>query len=310
MEKIKIGVRLKVMLWIIRLFQRPIHLSDVAQIKKRSNSKMTAFFSDLFPPKMHEVLNLNIDSGNHRIPVRLYYASATRTLPVILYFHGGGFVIGGIEGYDHFFRRLSKLSGYAVMAVAYRLAPDHKFPAAHRDALISLEWLRSMGKQYQLDIENICVSGDSAGGNLAAYLGFKSREMNMGVKCLALIYPVLDMRKRTKQYYEQFLVGRQTSQWFARQFLSSESDMLNPDISPVLNQRFDNLPGTLLVKAEYDHLNEEIDRFVEQLRGSDVTSVVITAPSTFHGFITMFNWTSEAKRIMKLITEFINDSVD
>lgn len=202
----KIGWRLRLMLWIIKAFQKPIHLSDISQIKKRSNSKFTAYFYDLFRVEIARVEDLIIPSEGFNIPVRLYHPNPDLNTPVILYFHGGGFVLGGIESYDHFCRRLSKVTSCAVISVDYRLSPEHKFPAAHDDALTSLLWICSKGHDYKLDVNQLFVAGESAGGNLAAYLAFEARNRNISLKGQILIYPVVDAGYREREYFDQFLL--------------------------------------------------------------------------------------------------------
>ena len=297
----KIAWRLRLMLWIIKLFQKPLHQSDIDKLRKRSNSKRTAYFSDIFRIKVHRIEDTYFLSQDHRIKVRCYYPSDTDSYPTVLFFHGGGFVLGGLNGYDHFCRRLSRFLDCMVASVDYRLAPEHKYPAAHLDAWNALQWLMAKSQDLKVEQDRITVMGDSAGGNLAASLAFKARDQGIELHNQVLIYPVVDFRKRDRQYYDQFLVSREDSKWFAHQFLNSEEESNDPELSIILNENFENLPATLIIQAEYDHLNGQIDEFSKSL----TTTTKLVFPGTFHGFITMFNWTNYSKKGFLEIKRFL-----
>ncbi len=306
MVSYRIGWRLRLMLWIIKTFQKPIHLSDIGLVKKRSNSKFIAYFYDLIKVKVKRVENLLIPSGDFNIPARLYHPKPEQVLPVILYFHGGGFVLGGIEGYDHFCRRLSRMTNCVVISVSYRLAPQFKFPAAHDDALVSLLWVNKQANEYKLDINQFFVAGDSAGGNLAAYLGLEARDRKIAILGLILIYPVLDVSSNEGEHYN-FLVSKETSRWFGRNFLTNTEDMSDLRLSIVRQGNFSDLPPILVIKAHYDHLNYEIEAFARKLKAENIAVTSIEFPGTFHGFITMINWSSKSREALSKMNGFIKN---
>lgn len=293
------------MLWITKTFQKPIHQSNINLTKKRSRGKFTAYFYDLTRAKISSVKDYPIESEGHAITVRLYHFQPGISLPIILYFHGGGFVLGGIEAYDHFCRKLSKLTQCAVVSVDYRLAPEFKFPAAHNDALVSLDWVLSNGLALGLDTTSLFLAGDSSGGNLAASLAFQARERKIPIRGQVLIYPVLDFSAPKNRYYDQFLLGEEGSKWFARNFLDSDQNRADPRLSLKFNQDFTHLPDALIIQAEYDHLNEEIEEFQDRMINAGNTSILVKIHNTFHGFITMMNWTSKAKESLHRISQFI-----
>ena len=265
MKDPKIEWRLALMLWIINTFQRPIHKSSIHRIKKRSNSKFTAYFYDLVRTKVSSVKDYYTISDGHKITLRLYHPSPAHDLPVILYFHGGGFVLGGIQAYDHFCRKLSNLAKCAVVSVEYRLAPEFRFPAAHNDSLAALDWALTNGPSLRLDTDRIFLAGDSAGGNLAASLAFQARERRISIRGQVLIYPVLDFSPNKSHHYDQFLLGEQGAKWLDGHFLDSDQNRYDPRLSPGLNLDFSGIPDTLIIAAEYDHLNEEIDEFQDRM---------------------------------------------
>ena len=303
----RIGWRLRLMLWIIRIFQGPLSSSNLDRLKKRSNSRFTAYFYDIVRAKVARVEDFSLPSGNQKIDVRLYHPHPGYELPVILYFHGGGFVLGGINSYDHFCRKLSCKTGCAVVSVGYRLAPEHKFPAAHEDSVSVLAWIIFNKDRLDLDVNDIFLGGDSAGGNLAASLAFHARQTGISIRGTVLIYPSLDFSASSGPYYERLLMSRQDGEWFVSHFLDAEENQNDPRLTLKSNQDLTNLPDSIIIQAEYDHLNPEIDNFHKLLIANQNSSELVQVKATIHGFITMMNWTPEANKTLDRINHFIGN---
>lgn len=304
--KYKVNWRLRLMLRIIKIFQKPLHKADLTKLKTQSNSRFTAYFYDVIRIRVFRVEDYPVHVGEGSFTIRVYYPDNKDRQPAILFFHGGGFVVGGITSYDHFCRRLCKTANCIIASVDYRLAPNHKFPTAHNDAWHSLQWLVKEAMRLKIDVNSIAVMGDSAGGNLAAYLSFMARDHKIKLKSQILIYPVLDFRVRERIYFKQFLLGKEESKWFAEQLLSEKQEVNDPRLSIILQEDLKNLPPTLLIQAEYDHLNDEIEEFGAMLSANDVQCHADTFPGTFHGYITMFNWSRISHHSLQRIVNFLS----
>ena len=273
------------------------------KLRKPATARLQPTFIDLVKVRIAKVVDINIPSHNHTLPARLYHPKPDKAIPVILFFHGGGFSLSGVTSYDHFCRRLSKTTDCAVLSIDYRLAPEYKFPAAHDDALDSLNWLVSKGHELNVDTETLYVAGDSAGGNLAAYLSVAALGADIQLKGQILIYPVLDGGKRKRVYYDQFLLRKADSEWFIKNLIKGPEDLSSKRFS-VINNDLMGVCKTIVIKAQFDHLNSEIDDYCEKLKQDQIDVRVIEVPETFHGFITMFNWTNRAAQCLKEIREF------
>ena len=202
---------------------------------------------------------------------------------ILVYFHGGGFVFGDIETYDHLCRSITNSCECKVVSVDYRLAPEHKFPAAVIDATDSLGWvLENMDEGL-----GVAVAGDSAGGNLAAVVShtFKSK-----LKYQVLIYPAVGFDQTSRsmtEFSEGYFLTSEMINWFGRLYLSKESDVFDPRFSPILFKDFKNLPPALIITAEYDPLRDQGEAYANKLAENGVETVSIRFNGMIHGFLTI-----------------------
>ena len=240
---------------------QPMHELTVEQA--RAEFELSAAILDPEPPRNIEVSSLQVPTRTgDSIAARLYRAPQCQAdnCPVILYFHGGGYVVGSLDSHDVVCRRLSLATGYAVMAPAYRLAPEHRLPAAFNDALDSAGWLAMNAAALGLDPSNIVVAGDSAGATLATQVAIASRPGAWAPRAQLLFYPVADARgayPSLERYGEGYLLESGTMKWFYQHYLVSEVDQADPRVSPLLTPGLPAQVPTYISVAQFDPLHDE-----------------------------------------------------
>jgi acetyl esterase len=237
------------------------------------------------------------------LPIRIYVPFGKGPFPVVMYFHGGGWVIGGIESSDGLCRMLANSSGCIVVSVDYRLAPEHRFPAAVDDAFAATLWAAENASSFGGDPSRIAVSGDSAGGNLAAVVAQNARDRgNPAIQFQLLIYPVTDGACNTPSYSENaegYFLTRDGMQWFWNHYVPNKADRSRPSASPLRASNFANLPPALVITAEYDPLRDEGERYAEQLRAAGTPVQLTRYSGMIHGFFTMSGLLDQGKTAMR-----------
>lgn len=257
---------------------------------------LTALFGE--GPDLHDVRNQTIAAGT---PVRIYRPSSGSPLPAIMYFHGGGWVLGNIETHDALCRHLALASGSAVISVDYRLAPEHPFPAAFDDCYEATQYVSKHAGELGLDPNRIAVAGDSAGGNLAAAVTLKARDEDAPkIHSQWLIYPVLEANFDTASYMDfatDHGLTRQTMQFFWNQYVRKKTDRSNPYAAPLKTDHLNGLPFTQIITAECDVLRDEGEQFATVLKEAGVEVEHTRYEGMPHGFMhfaTAFNDATKA----------------
>ncbi|WP_211453736.1 alpha/beta hydrolase [Collimonas antrihumi] len=227
------------------------------------------------------------------LALRLYHPKPGATLPAILFFHGGGWVDGDLESHDNLCRRLANLSGCAVIAVDYRLAPDAPFPAALDDARAALQWLHAHAGECQIDPHRLAVCGDSAGGNLAIACTLMARDPAQNLPRIShqlLFYPVIDAACDTPSfdsYASGYLLTRDMMQWFWRQYLKHPADRQNGHAVPAQAVDLAGLPSATIITAQCDPLADEGAAYAKRLQHAGVPVEFKCWDGVFHGFASM-----------------------
>jgi len=242
------------------------------------------------PEEVAEVRSLAIPGPAGTIPARLYIpAAGAKPLPALVYYHGGGFVIGSLDGWDPVMRSLANAGGCAVVSVDYRLAPEHRFPAAVDDAYAAFEYVAQQAGALGIDPKRIAVGGDSAGGNLAAVVSILARDKG-GPKIAfqLLVYPVTDQnfeRSSYKKYGENHFLSLDMMRWFFGHYTSGET-IGDWRVQPLHAESLRNLPPAHIIVAECDPLHDEGEAYGERLRAEGGTVTFVRYPGMIHGFFT------------------------
>ena len=265
------------------------------------------FFTQPDTPEVAQVRDMRADGPHGEIPLRLYKPLspfAGDALPVLVYFHGGGWTIGDLDTHDTLCRELANGSGCALVAVDYRLGPDHRFPAAVDDSIAALRWVRANAAALGIDAARIAVGGDSAGGNLAAVAAIDARD-NGGPRLAfqLLIYPATDMRAIAASHVtngQGYLLTADTVRYFHDHYIDDRAHDLDWRASPLLHADLAGLPPAFILTAGYDPLRDEGLMYAQRLSESGNRAASICFDRQIHGFITMGRVIDEANVAVSL----------
>jgi len=247
------------------------------------------------PPELASVEPLTIPSPAGSIPARVYTPTRLRKAnglaPGLVFFHGGGWVIGDLDSHDVVCRKLADEGELMVVSVDYRLAPEHKFPAAVDDAIASTKWIAENAKQFGIDASRLMVGGDSAGGNLAAVVAISARDGNgPDIAGQVLIYPAIDFAMTHPSHKEpetSILLTHSVIRWFRDHYLNGAADVGDWRASPARTRTLIGLPPAYVLTAGADPLRDEGDEYARRLKEAGVAVTHRTFPGQFHGFFTM-----------------------
>ena len=242
------------------------------------------------PEKVFSVEDQTIPGPAGDLPARLYTPRAAHGLPIFVFFHGGGFVAGSLNDYDVPLRAIANRCDCLVVSVAYRLAPKHHFPAALDDAYAATQWVAAHAAEIGGDSLRIAVGGDGAGGNLAAGVTLKARESGGPALVLqVLICPVLDatMLTRSRITSKDPVFSTDTMLAVTAAYVSLETDLTNPYLSPIFAKNFRQLPPAFVITDQDDPQRDEAGQYAQKLKEAGVPVEVVNYPGVFHGFFLM-----------------------
>jgi acetyl esterase len=272
-------------------------LKEITAAKAR---EMRAEYAKLTTPNLplEKVEDQKIPGRDGSIPVRTYTPIA-EPLGTILFFHGGGFAVGSIETHDGICRRLAFASKCRVISVDYRLAPEHKFPAAVHDSQDAFEWA---AKNFR---GKLCVAGDSAGGNLAAVIAQLAR-LNHELQLQVLIYPVLNHAgvEPSRIQFAGLLLKEEDMHWFGEQYHANRMTIIDPLASPLLVEDLKGVAPAVIVTAEFDPLRDQGETYAMLLRKAGVPVIGTRYTGTIHGFLSFP--TKMSKNAIEAIGAFIS----
>ena len=277
----------------------PMHELSAAQARKSYQAMRVASTVEL-----HEVRD--IEAGG--VKCRLYRSSAATASPLLIYYHGGGWVIGDLDTHDDICRKLARDAHCSVIAVDYRLAPEHPAPAALDDCIVATQWIFANAKSLGIDATRIAIGGDSAGGNLAALVA-----MHADAKPVfqLLVYPAVDARMGQPSHKDNaqgYLLTADSMKWFLNHYLQGdEKKKLDPKVSPLLSsdEMLKKSPPTLVITAEFDPLRDEGEEYAAKLASLGVTTSTVRFHGQIHAFFGMSELLDDAAAAIALSASYL-----
>jgi acetyl esterase len=262
---------------------------------------------------IHAVADDTIPGPGGEIPIRVYRPRATVVLPAIVWFHGGGFVIGDLETHDEMLRNLAIDARCAVVSVDYRLAPEHKFPAAVDDAVAAWCHVAQHATDIGFDPTHLAIGGDSAGGCLAIVATLAARDAGAPRPCFQLlVYPVTDYEFESDSMHENatgYFLTVDGIRWYNDHYARSDADHVDWRYSPLRAGDVSELPPALVVTAEFDPLRDQGEAFVRRLRGAGIDATGVRADGLFHGFFGMHAFLEPARPVWDVAMRALRDAL-
>jgi acetyl esterase len=283
----------------------PIQTLSPPEARKAYLASRQALQPDSEP--VAEVAALEAAGPAGPIPLRLYRGQGVpkgSAQPALIFLHGGGWVIGDLESHDQVCRAFANATPCIVVAVDYRLAPEHKFPSAAEDAIAATQWIAANAARLGIDGGRLAVGGDSAGGNLAAVVALDARDRGGPRLALQLlVYPGTDMRMdwpSAERHAQQLPLTRAAMDWFIAHYLRSAADKADWRASPLRASSLKGLPPALIVTAGFDPLCDEGEAYAKALRSAGVAVVHELFEGQIHGFLSMGRIVADSGRAIAL----------
>ena len=269
------------------------------------------------PPEIGTVKNLSANGQAGPIPLRVYRPVGVADdvqLPGLVYFHGGGWVIGDLDTHDVQCRQLTAEARITVISVDYRLAPEHKFPAAVDDALVATRCVARHGPELGVDTRRLAVGGDSAGGNLAAVVALLARDSTEGpaIAFQVLVYPVTDVGTESRSYQDfadGHLLTRDSMRWFTNHYLRSPEDAEGWRASPLRARSLAGLPPALVITAGHDPLRDEGAAYAARLTEAGVRVDYVCYGGMIHGFLPMGRLIDTGNRALSHVAATLREAL-
>jgi acetyl esterase len=281
-----------------------VHTQD--PVTARAQYRERRFFTQPEASQVDTVRELSADGPHGPIPLRLYrpLPASAGALPVLVYFHGGGWVIGDLDTHDVLCRDLALKSGCAVVSVDYRLAPEFPFPVPVDDCLAATRWVQQHAGDLNVDPTRIAVGGDSAGGKLAAVIAIAARNAkDLPISFQLLIYPATDQRFNTRSYQvngQGYLLTSDSMTYFRGHYIADTKHYLDWRASPLLADDLSGLPPALVLVAGYDPLRDEGVAYAQRLSEAGNKATLMSFERQIHGFITMGRVINEANEAVEV----------
>jgi acetyl esterase len=265
-------------------------------------------FTQPDPPPLPEVRDLAADGPAGPIPLRVYRPRTDAgPLPVLVYFHGGGWVIGDLDTHDVLCRQLALGAGCAVIAVDYRMGPEHRFPAAVDDCVAATRWVRANAAALGVDGSRLAIGGDSAGGNLAAVVAIAARDAgDPPIAFQLLIYPATDQRRGAPSHTtnaQGYLLTADSMRYYHDHYIDDPRHDLDWRASPLLAPDLSRLPPALVLVAGYDPLRDEGVQYAQRLTESGTRATLVSFERQIHGFVPMGRALDEANEALSMCAD-------
>jgi acetyl esterase len=275
----------------VKLKQKPVFsIPDLKKARIIADEITTSEISK--PEKVFDLTDIVIRGYRSNITLRLYKPERKPLLPILLFFHGGGWVFGNLKNYESFCTQIVNLSSFAVVSVDYGLAPEHKFPEPVEDCYSALMWILENGSKYGLDPSRLIICGDSAGGNISAAITLMARDRGLSsIGYQVLIYPAVDLSSFDYESFKLFgsgnILDTEDMPLAIERYLNSKDERFNPYVSPILAKDFSNLPPAYVITAGYDVLRDQGHIYALKLVKAGVPVAIRCYKEFMHGFFTM-----------------------
>ncbi len=278
------------------------------EARKNIRKAILEEWSELSRPFNGTVTHTRIPSEDHTIPVRVYKPDRGEKLPILNFYHGGGWVICDLDTHDQMAKLLAAHIPAVVVSVDYRLAPEYKFSSGLQDCYDSLVWCKENAERFGADPTKIIVAGDSAGGNLAAAATIlSSRKKEVNVSLQLLLFPVIDIssteRDSYRNYRDGYMLTPEEMEWYRNHYISKEEDVTDPLVSPLLNENFDGMAAACIVTAEFDILRDEAEDYARKLHLHGISVRCTRYNGVIHGFLSMDKFVAGIDSMYRTIGE-------
>jgi acetyl esterase/lipase len=262
------------------------------------------------PEPVAEVVDQTIPGPGGELPIRVYRPEAAgEHAPVLVYFFGGGWVLGTLDTCDAVCRALANRTGCRTVSVGYRLAPEHPFPAAVHDCQAAVTWIAEHAAELGGDPKRLALAGDSAGGNLAAVTALLSRDRGgPAVACQVLVYPNTDQRAddaSIRENTDPYFFNATSVDWYWRHYLASAEDGLDPLASPLRAADLSDLPPALVITAEHDPLRDQGEAYAHRMREAGVAVELTRYPGMVHGFFGMAGTLDAGRKALDQVAAYL-----
>lgn len=304
----------------VKALLEQLEASDAPPMESLPPQKARAGFQSLNQSPTEELepvgyLSNRVISGpGGDLPIRIYTPEGTGPFPVLVFYHGGGWVIGDLDSHDNICRSLTNLANIVVVSVDYRLAPEHKFPAAVDDCYTAFRWVSEHPSELNIDSSHIAVGGDSAGGNLSTVVSYLTKQR--GGPQLAyqlLLYPSTHISADTASHRENgegYFLTTESMTYFRNHYLRTAEDAEDPLVSPYLIEDLSGLPPAMVVTAEYDPLRDEGEAYARRLKEAGVPVITKRYDGMIHGFISMAGQLDKGKQALQDAAQALRSAFD
>ncbi|MBS1617589.1 MAG: alpha/beta hydrolase [Bacteroidetes bacterium] len=299
--------------WKLRLvlfftnFNNPTEGEGISVPAWRRKANMSARLGALLYDRKTPVTFVQ-DATADGVPIRIYRNSTAAAQRVVIYYHGGGFALYGLDSHDYVCRRICAMNDCVVISVDYRLAPEHFFPAAHEDAFTAIKWVRAHIANYNGDPDNLVVMGDSAGGNLAACMAHKCKKEGIPLRAQVLVYPWIDgklqhpsMQRNGKGY----MLTAHAVRWFQQQYTPDPALYCVPEVSPCYEAEHTGLAPAFILTAEFDPLLDDGRYYYEQLKAAGNKATYKEYKGLIHGFFNIPRVAPQGMEAFRDIRDFL-----
>ena len=300
--------KLKLVLLFTRI-RKPldVNATDIKKMRREAESASrlgTLLFDKDVPVK--KFTDVNADG----VPVRIYQNSSEPGQRVMIYYHGGGFVLYGLDSHHNVCKRLAAMNNCIVVSVDYRLAPECTFPAAHEDAFKALQWVVKHIAEFGGNPQDLFVIGDSAGGNLSACMAHRCKEEGIALKGQILVYPWIDGKLNNASIEKNgdgYLLTKEAMFWFQEKYTPRKEDQCNPQVSPCYEDNFTGLAPAYILTAQYDPLLDDGFNYYNQLKNAGNRVSYLEYPDLIHGFFNIPEISPEAMKAYDDIAAFMQE---